>query len=67
MNRTKTDFLELGFKQVSENGSGHYKKLGGQLINRVQKFKSVVQENGEIVKDVASIIICGWIKWQEAT
>lgn len=62
--------LEFRFKnKVGRHKSDYNVKIGGELINKVNKFKylgSMIQENKRILEDVACSIRCGWMKWWEA-
>lgn len=60
------EILNFRFKKkVGENGNDHNVRLRGQLINKIEIFKYlglIVQENGEIVEDIVSRIICNRMK-----
>ena len=68
MCRSKTEYLHCCFS--GREGAGGDITIDGASIPKVEKFKcleSIVQQNGEIDKDINERIKVGWLKWKHAT
>lgn len=62
ISKAQTEFFEYRFKNKgAENRSNHNTWVGGQLINKVEKYRYLgwmVKVNEEIEEDVASVVSC---------
>jgi hypothetical protein len=69
MSRTKTEYLQCKFSQVTSESDVEV-RLDTQLLPKKDKFKylgSFIQRDGEIDDDVTHRIGMGWLKWRMAS
>jgi hypothetical protein len=69
LSRSKTEYMHCDFSGQGRGQSSTI-QLGGEDVPRCDRFRylgSILQQDGEIDKDVTHRIQAGWAKWRKAT